>query len=107
MTWLLELTAWASAIGQGVFLDETPEESDKIYFTEQVDKILARGKDTYGRQSEEPRSVLDPISQKEQQAIEEAQIKVGAENRARDYNEAIEAAESVKGYLGELTDFNF
>lgn len=107
LTWLHELTAWTSAIGQGVFLDETPEESDKIYFTEQVDKILARGKDTYGRQSEEPRSVLDPISQKEQQAIEEAQIKVGAENRARDYNEAIEAAESVKGYLGELTDFNF
>jgi hypothetical protein len=107
LTWLHELTAWTSAIGQGVFLDETLEESNKIYFTEQVDKILARGKETYGRQSQEPRSVLDPITQKEQKAIEEAQITVGARNRARDYGEAIEAAEAVKGYVGKVIDFNF
>ena len=39
--------------------------------------------------------------------MEEAQIRVGAEHRGRDYGEAIEAVEGVKGFLGEITDFNF
>ena len=107
ITWLHELAGAVSAVGQGIFIEETPEESDKYWFTEQVDKIISKGKETYGRRAKEPRSVLEPVSQVEQKAMEEAQIRVGAEHRVRDYGEAIEAVEGVKGFLGEITDFNF
>ena len=106
ITWLHELAGAVSATGEGLFIDETPEDSNRFYFNEQVDKILARGKENY--KDKEPRSVLDPITQKEQLAIEEATISVGAENRADDYGAAIRAVEGIKGFAGQaLTDFDF
>ena len=105
ITWLHELAGAVSATGEGLFIDETSEDSNRFYFNEQVDKILARGKENY--KDKEPRSVLDPITQKEQLAIEEATISVGAENRADDYGAAIRAVEGIRGFAGQaLTDFD-